>query len=355
MIGILYPRSLLSRLMKGKPSFEYPAFYVEAAKKAGTEVIFFSEENISWRQGTVRGWNGKDPARTRRPIPRVIINRTRTDQWGTKHIIRKLKKTGSTIFNEHNVYSKLDIHRILSQNTELLPYLPVTDRVTHDSVSEMLKLYSMLYLKPQTASVGNGIIRLRKKEGSTVAEINSLGYVRQKTVGTRKIVKHIRGQKRDYLVQQGIRLMKYNERSVDFRVSVQKDGQGAWQCTGIVGRVGRKGSVVTNLHCGGQAKKARELFEYWGWDVMEMEGKISHIGIQIAQTLEQSLPGIADLGLDIAVDEQQRIWFIEANMRDLRITFRDAGEMEKWRATFATPVQYAAYLLQAAGTETHVS
>ena len=121
-------------------------------------------------------------------------------------------------------------------------------------------------------------------------------------------------------------------------------GSGCWQYTGMVGKVAKKGAIVTNLHCGGQSLKAAELFQYWGWKGSEMERKVAELGLQLAEALDKSIPHIADLGLDIALDEQQHPWFIEANFRDLRITFRYAGEMEKWTRTFAAPVHYAAYL-----------
>ena len=166
----------------------------------------------------------------------------------------------------------------------------------------------------------------------------------EKKLSVNRIVRMVRKQKRGYLVQQGISLMTYKGNPADFRVSVQKDGLGKWKCTGVVGRVAKKGAVVTNLHCGGTSLKASELFQSWDWNEAEMEKKMSGLGIMIAKTLDQSLPHIADLGLDIALDEQQRPWLIEVNFRDLRITFRDAGEEGKWRATFATPIHYASFL-----------
>jgi hypothetical protein len=346
MIGILYPSSTLSRLIKRKHSFEKPAFYVETARKIGEEIIFFSLFDIDWKKGTVRSWDGVEPVLLSKALPSVIINRTRTNRTIHKKWIQRLKQMGKIIFNEHNIISKLHIHRILLKNNRLLPHLPTTDSVNLHSVKELLEQNSCLFLKPKSSSVGNGIIRFRKKKHVTIAEFNLLGRTKRQKVGIEQIIKIVRRKKQNYLVQQGISLMKYQGRSVDFRVSVQKDGKGRWHYTGMVGKVAKKGAIVTNLHCGGQSLKVSELFQSWGWNAASIEKKVAKLGIRIAKTLDKELPHIADLGLDIALDEQQHPWFIEANFRDLRITFRDAGENEKWQATYATPIYYAAYLIR---------
>ncbi len=344
MIGILYARPMLRGLMNGRRSFEKPSFYLEAARQSGEEIIFFSLSDINWTQKRVRSWNGAKMVQLEREIPPVIINRTRTNNAYSKKMIQRLKQMGKFIINEHNVVSKLEIHHILSKNNTLLPHLPMTSSVTHHSVKKLLEQNTSLFLKPSTSSVGKGIIRIRKIRNDTVAEINVLGRTKRRKVTINQIVRMVNKQRRDYLVQQGITLMAYKGNPVDFRVSVQKDGNGCWQYTGMVGRVAQKGAVVTNLHCGGKSLKVSELFQNWGWDGAEIERKMADLGIRIAETLDKNLPPIADLGLDIALDEQQQPWLIEVNFRDLRITFRDAGEEEKWRATFANPVHYAAYL-----------
>ncbi len=347
MIGMLYPRSLIGRLMRGERSFEKPEFYVQAAREAGEEMWFFSLADVDWRSGTARGWNGVDPVWKKRPIPDVILNRTRTTRAAARRGILKLRRMGKLVCNERNVVSKLTIHRILAKEPALRPYLPETASLSAKSVASLLASNGNVFLKPNRASVGNGIIRISRAGAETYAEVNRLGRTERRRIDVRRIGRLVGGKRRSYLVQQGISLMKYRGRPVDFRVSVQRGPDGAWHCTGMVGKVAMKKAIVTNLHCGGTSKKAVELFREWGWNPAEVQGKVADLGIRIASALERGLPPIADLGLDIALDEQGHPWFIESNFRDLRITFRNAGDRRTWISTFQTPVRYAASVLRA--------
>ncbi|WP_309122786.1 YheC/YheD family protein [Paenibacillus sp.] len=346
MIGMLYPRALISRLMKGGRSFEKPAFYVQAAREAGEEIWFFSLVDIDWNEGTARGWNGIDPVWKRRPIPDVILNRTRTTRASARRSILRLKRMGKLVCNERNVVSKLTIHRILVKEPALQPYLPETASLSTRAVNDLLAANRNVFLKPSRASVGNGIIRISRADGATYAEVNRLGRTERKRIDVRRIAALVKGKRRNYLVQQGIPLMKYRGRPVDFRVSIQRGADGNWQCTGMVGKVARKRAIVTNLHCGGTSMKAGELFREWGWNHAEVEARVAELGVRIATALERELPPIADLGLDIALDDQGHPWFIESNFRDLRITFRNAGDRQTWADTFHNPVRYAAALLR---------
>lgn len=57
---------------------------------------------------------------------------------------------------------------------------------------------------------------------------------------------------------------------------------------------------------------------------------------------------MADLGLDMGVDEAGRPWLIEVNVRPLRYTVKGVGD---WAECYYPPIGYASYLLQNDGDD----
>src|SRR5690606_5076113 len=106
----------------------------------------------------------------RKPIPDVILNRTRTTRLAARRKIAKLTALGKLVCNERNVVSKLKVHRILEKEPALQTHLPRTASLSLQSVTQLLPGHEQLYLKPNRASVGNGIIRISQVQGRTYAE-----------------------------------------------------------------------------------------------------------------------------------------------------------------------------------------
>ena len=71
----------------------------------------------------------------------------------------------------------------------------------------------------------------------------------------RKMIQHLFGKQPSsfhrYLVQQGIRLIRYKGRPVDFRVHMNKDRNGKWKVVGIGAKAAGSGSITTHVRTGG--------------------------------------------------------------------------------------------------------
>ncbi|WP_327205172.1 YheC/YheD family protein, partial [Paenibacillus sp. Soil522] len=119
--------------------------------------------------------------RTTVTVPSVIHNRT---FFSNKHQIRLLSsflRRGRLLFNRRNRYGKLQIHRLLWQNANLRPHMPTTNRATAASILRMMRQYDSLIVKPDSSSVGRGIMRIdRTKAGWKLTYPVSLSSLKQK-------------------------------------------------------------------------------------------------------------------------------------------------------------------------------
>lgn len=64
-----------------------------------------------------------------------------------------------------------------------------------------------------------------------------------------------------FLIQLGIPLQLLGGCFHDYRMLVQKNGQGGWELTGMAARVGAARSITSNLHGGGHAVRAETLLK----------------------------------------------------------------------------------------------
>jgi hypothetical protein len=72
---------------------------------------------------------------------------------------------------------------------------------------------------------------------------------------------------------------------------------------------------------------------------------VQMLSLSIARQLERSLPGLADVGLDIGITKDRRLYFIECNGRDQRYGFQKAGLSDTWKDSYRRPMGDARFLL----------
>ncbi|UJF35821.1 YheC/YheD family protein [Paenibacillus hexagrammi] len=139
---------------------------------------------------------------------------------------------------------------------------------------------------------------------------------------------HQKVGRQSYYIQQTIPLATYKGRPFDLRVSVQRDDSGDWQVTGIVGKVAASGSHVTNVAKGGRVRTCEVLFKENGFDVERTVSAVERASLEIVRYISRRVPHLADVGLDMGVDQSGMVKFIEMNGRDQRYSFRKGGLSE---------------------------
>ena len=148
------------------------------------------------------------------------------------------------------------------------------------------------------------------------------------------------------LVQQGITCPSESGH-FDVRVMVQKDEANTWQITGLAARVGMKSRVTTNLHTGGKATNLRKLLAECGFSdnkISEITENIKNLALKIAESIENHVQPIGEIGLDFIIDETDNIWFLEANSKPGRKALSSMEQNGENRLSIIRPMLYARYL-----------
>jgi hypothetical protein len=347
-IGILLDHPKLLGIPLRRTGHEMIGFYNQAAQKHNMIPFYMSLMNMKLLGGITKGYvfqNGRYHLVQRR-IPPVIHNRSMSFAPKCLLQLQQLRKR-SFVFNGQTRYSKNYIHRLLAAHKELVTHLPHTVPFSQAALKNMMAGFDSLYIKPVSSSIGKGIIKISKdRKGWNIQESRKPVWMNHA-----KVFSYLNAKlgKRPYLIQEGIPLAKYHGNPFDLRVSVQKNGTGQWQVTGMVGKVAMKGSHVTNVARGGRVKRCDELFSACGFNQEQTKKSIELLSLGIAKCLEKRLNHLADIGLDIGLDTKGKPYFIEMNGRDLRYSFKNGNMMTTWYKTYENPIEYGTYLYKKIG------
>ncbi|OAX45714.1 YheC/YheD family protein [Paenibacillus sp. AD87] len=248
------------------------------------------------------------------------------------------------------VSSKWTKTAVLQRSRNVNGYIPVTRQYNRQTLERMTELFESNYIKPDRGTYGNGVMRVKTIRmnphpitdantseisadplfpstaeigAETSAEVPLTTY--ELRYGTEERHFHSldeldlalteRIQKRDYIIQQGIPLMKHDGLPFDLRVLTQKNLQRNWETTGILGRVAAPGKIITNIHGGGRLATFNELVRphFDQERFQQLRSELYRLGIHTAVQLQKSFPRLKEIGIDIALDEDGRPWIIEVN------------------------------------------
>lgn len=330
---------------------EQLSFYEAAARQYGLTPYFFQIQDIHRGQTDVKAYvkRGQTYMSKIIPIPAVIHNRALFNHQRYLDRVQYLESLGKIVFNYWNRYGKLHIYDLLMQDVSLRSHLPYTVSATVHSAKQLMGMYDSLILKPNIGSIGKGIVKIERHNDKwqvSYAKGKSLVKATFKQRFPKFLQQKLRAGR--YVLQQRLPLALYNECPFDLRVSVQRNDTGAWQVTGIAGKVAAPKHFVTNVARGGTVYSLDTLLKPFPFLKYErVKQDVEQFSLRVAAHLSRFLPHLADIGLDIGITEFGYPVFIECNNRDLRYSFARGNMLEQWQASYRNPIGYAHYLLNA--------
>lgn len=325
--------------------------YVYSYENIGGIVYAFSLEGINEDEETISGYmydpETKHWIKSRFFYPSVIFKRTYINKKWRTYFHKKLR---GNIFNDYG-FNKWQAYNWLKQDKQISKYFP--DTLKYKKIKDIiyfLKIHKEAYLKHKYGSQGDNIFKIIKKlkyyivnyrdkeKGENIVRI--LDKNELKEFLNKLNVNHM------YIIQKSIKFILYNQRNVDFRVMLLKDENKKWNVTGIITRIGKEKSVISNVSGGGSALMSDEFLKgYMGMDdekVFSILNEMKNIAIKVANSLEHSGMHLANLGFDMGIDENGYIWIIEINNRDPNHTIAiDAKNKQIFYKSKLTTMLYA--------------
>jgi hypothetical protein len=275
-----------------------------------THVKGYCYEDLQWKKATF-------------PLPHVIYNRIHSRKTENSDEFRHWKKhvdqLAIPLFNDRFL-SKWEVHELVCNNKQLTSHIPETRIFTILQLRKMVLLHPIVFLKPIHGSKGKNIIRVSRKSEDWFVDFSDRTDVPFVFASLTELLSFIEKQigNRPYLIQQGISLICFENRPLDFRVLCHGHSQNTWQVTSIVARATSKQQFVSNISLGGELlQPLTALTAYFDHDhPQQYLSKLKSLSIDIASALHSSFDGyLGELGIDMGIDTKGHLWLIEVNSK----------------------------------------
>lgn len=294
--------------------------------KYGGFFFVFSIQNISNEGILGYFYDDNKWVEAKLPFPNVIYNRIHSRRLErhslTKEMIKKIYELNIPIFNKQFL-SKWEVHELLFSEPTLHSFLPVTYPFSKENLQFLLNDYNEIYLKPIHGSQGKNIFRLIHKndllfiESSTNSSIKGISTFSNLNRFTEWFKRY--SEKKEYILQEAIPLLKFSERPLDFRVLCHRTYQHDWRVTSIIARIAAPTQFVSNIAKGGEMINAQKALN----DLFQIENPhlvlklMKELSLRIVTVIskDEKFGCIGELGIDIGVDEDGKLWIIEVNSK----------------------------------------
>lgn len=322
----------------------------------GAFYFVFGAHHIDWENGTVNGFFYEDDGwkQMNIPLPDAIYDRLpnrRTEKLNVLQEVKaRLQQDYLIPWFNPGFFDKWEMHELLKNDDDVRQYLPET--YLHPSINEieqMLETHKHVYFKPAKGSLGLGIqqiIKLKDDEGyycrfhngeeNRLRRYQSLQTLIQQQF-THDRLKHI-------LVQQGIHLVRWQKRAVDFRIHTNKNQLGQWTVSAIAAKTAGSGSVTTHIRYGGNVKTIEEVLGI-GPKKRKIEAALKEASLAISKAIESRMDGyVGEFGFDLGLDRDGNIWLFEANAKPGRSIFSHPQLQHYDKLSRTLPLAYAVHL-----------
>lgn len=314
IIGMLHHRKNPQTVIK---SYAFAA----VARAEGAKFFYFSPGTVNFVNRSIKGQVYENGAWVERimPFPDVIYNAGSPEKLAkSKEIINKLK--AEIPFTTHSIGNKWNVNERLKEAKLFSSYLIPSEIVKDtDHFFKFISAFEKVVFKPIDGRKGKGIYFITKNENQfeiikdtftkhySKLEVNDFIQSMLST-GT-------------YILQPYIQSITKSGQVFDFRLHVQKNGEGKWVITTIYPRIAPHGSIIANINNGGLTNYLDPFLQQeFKEEAFNIKRTLEHFSLSLANHLDelqmiQFGEVIDEIGVDIGLDQNLKIWIYEVNWR----------------------------------------
>jgi hypothetical protein len=291
---------------------------------------FFSARGVDWIEKKVKGVtfipNSGKYDYYWFPLPDVLYDRVIEFSEKEERLINKARKKFRSnpkikLLNDFNDIGKWELCQVLSKYPEAKKYVPETIIYNNfDDVLYMLRKNELIFIKSFYGTQGKEVLSIEKlndkyklnfyQKGAEEILLDNINEVEE------FVIKFI-GNK-EFIIQQGIKLLTYKGRSMDIRMFIMKNEAGIWETIYKGARIAKEGFPLTNIHAGGvyaiYDRLYPELKKQYSSVELPSAQKLSEVTLMLTSYIEKELGNYGELGIDIGIDILGKVWIIEANV-----------------------------------------
>src|SRR5699024_3664274 len=251
------------------------------------------------------------------PYPGSIFKRGPVQQKEREYLFSLY---GEKFFNYKKI-DKWEIHKRLSQFSEISTYIP--EAVLYSDKTSLIKFlnkHKNIFVKPVAGNQGLGIYNV-VQDTSCVKVFTRKDH--ENICYEYKNEEEFKGFMDEFLKTEGFIMQQtlnlvVKDRTLDFRVGMDKDKNGKWKHNMFVTRVGGDESIVSNVASGGgyilNPKEALKIvYDFKDEELVEQEKELLDIAYNMANKLDLTGVPLGKIALDLAITKEKQIYLIEIN------------------------------------------
>ncbi|MDT8861217.1 YheC/YheD family protein [Alkalihalobacillus sp. MEB130] len=356
IVGVLISRSNVSKLMRQEFHLKY-THMARANKIAGITLYFFSPRDINYADKTIAGlyFDYQDEMWKQKSFlfPNIVYNRGYRGSLNVTKAINTFQTNGVLLINTLSGFNKWDVYQSLAKKKELQPFLPTTrffkkaQDITTKDFETFLKKRTKLYIKATRGSRGRKVVSIEKKQNGYECSffINTLTIIQvNKTSEIIDILKEFFGES-NIIIQDAIDLVKIDNRIIDLRAEVQRNGKGEIEVAAIPVRIGQQFSPISTH---GDSFPFNDFFKVIlsnsEKEINMIRNKIEDILVQLYTSIEEEYGPFGEIEIDLGLDRNGQLWFIECNAFSAKKSFIKAYDEKTITRSFLNLLEYAKFI-----------